>query len=144
MDTLGAETLTDDAPPSAVASTWLCAGASKSAAGHMNKHSFDVTSPDHSRFDFNCLTSRVKMKCGVFSLTCQPCLLFATLKLLQQTLCFALCMRGRRREGRTRRRRVRRFSDWRGASRSEFSRTYRKRDRRRVGAGLSSTSFFIP
>lgn len=80
----------------------------------------------------------------VSSLTCQTCLLFAILKLFQQTLCFALCMRvKRRKKRRSRRRRVERFLDWRGASRSLINRRDSERDRRRWVC-LSSTSFFSP
>lgn len=139
MDTLGAETLTDDAPPSAVATVGLgCrAGTSKSAAGHMNKHNVKLTPLANPRFDLNCLNFLCENDFFA-AFTCTSCLLFAVSQLLQQALCFALCMRGRWRKRRTRRRRVGRFWDWRGASRSLFS---RRTGRSRVGVCLSSTSF---
>lgn len=89
-------------------------------------------------------TPCVKITCGISSLTCLSCLLFTVLKLFQQTLCFTLCMRGRRGKKMIRRR-VGRFSDWRWAFRSLFNRRNRERDRRpRIGLCLRSTGFFNP
>ena len=122
MDTLGAETLTDEAPPPGVASVRLgsCTGTSASAAGHGNKHSVSVldrVGPGGTGWDRVGPggTRLLGLSGGVVCFTSR--LLSASVKLHQQTLRLALCMGGSRRKRRTGGGGVRRFSDWGGASR---------------------------
>lgn len=100
MDTLGADTLTDEAPPSAAAAGGALGGAwgagSTCAAG-----------PEQEN-PINCkaLILKYLFEVRLQNLTC--CSILLPLELLLQTLCFTLCVRWQWR----RRRALRRFLDW--------------------------------